>query len=240
MRDPRIPLRASPGMAVRLERTLGAHAQWHPLCRILGIVEQESRGQSLAALEVSLRTPLAGVLAPDQSDSWRSRMVPWTAALLAEAHDTQFGTWDKDTVWLKALLPKLEASLQRLRTQQPPLSDAAIATRLNAEVENELRNEILLDIDYQALAKAQNDPYTGEYGFWTALATLLPAWRDRLPLAPAEVELLLQWFDAAFAQKWKHCADVLSAAGVMRFTPDAIATVRARIAGLAAPAPESS
>jgi hypothetical protein len=136
------------------------------------------------------------------------------------------------------LKPWIEAyrHLVQERTKRPENADpaAACGAGLAAASGYELASAFLRFGGDQAkdFLKGENNPFLNAEGFWVALASILPAWRDRFPLTRSQVDALLASFDATYDEAWKNSIRDLALSGLFRFTPETMARVRVQVVGL--------
>jgi hypothetical protein len=222
--DARIPLILSDLVRQRLAAYASTGTDWIPFCRILGIIRSQPRGQAIEALQISVRKPR--FVQPE----WSTRLIDEAKKMKGDRgygsdHDYYFSTWIK----------LYRATVQEARLNHKGLEDPALAAACGPD----FASALLRFSSYYAdnMLKNESNPYTGAEGFWTAAATILPAWRDRFPLTLPQVDALLREFDATYDEAWSNSMQDLAMSGLFRFTPEAMSRVRARIAALGSDAP---
>jgi hypothetical protein len=153
----------------------------------------------------------------------------WSTRLIAEANEMKDQkVYRPDDTFLESWIRKYRYFVEAAREKHGRDADLA------ASCEYEFASTFMRFGGFQAtyFLKDENNPYLHAEGFWTALASLLPAWRDCFPLTRPQVDALLASFDATYDEAWKNSIRDLAMSGLIRFTPEVLAQVRARVAGL--------
>jgi hypothetical protein len=229
--DARVPLMLSDVVRKRLRAYASTGTDWIPFCRTLGIIRGQPRGRTIEALQISVRTP-------------KPVELGWPMRLIDEANTMKsrkaYSSDDDDFLksWIRAYRHLVQERAKRPEDADPA---AACGAGLAAASGYELASAFLRLGGYQAkyFLKDENNPFLNAEGFWIALASILPAWRDRFPLTRPQVDALLASFDATYDEAWKNSIRDLALSGLFRFTPEVMARVRVRVAGLS-PDAESS
>jgi hypothetical protein len=214
--DARLPLILSDPVRKRLTAYASGGADWLPFCRTLGVVRRQAREQAIQVLQVSVRTP-------------RFPNLGWSTGLISEAREMKrWRAYSSDSDF--HFLGWVEA--YRAFVADPhkfPLGSNAPAFATPAEPDFAW---VMLRVGGGDALKHENNPYRNAEGFWTALASVLPAWRNYFPLTAPQVDALLREFDATYDTEWRGSMKDLALSGLLRFTPEVMDTIRKRIAGL--------
>jgi hypothetical protein len=214
--DARVPLILSDIVRQRLAAYGSTGTDWIPFCRTLGIVRDEARGRAIEVLQLSVRTP-------------RPVQKGWSTRLIDEANEMKGQkVYRPDDTFLENWISKYRYVVEAARQEHGVSADRTMPG------EYELASTFMRFGGFQAtyFLKDENNPYLHAEGFWTALASLLPAWRDCFPLTRPQVDALLASFDATYDEAWESSIRDLAMSGLIRFTPEVMARIRGRIAGL--------
>jgi hypothetical protein len=189
-----------------------------PFCRILGILRVGARGPQLDLLQISMRMP-------------RLVEAGWSAGLIEEASHIRFyKAWSNDSIYLKDQIDLYQAIIAAAKDEHPGIDDEALALQYGSDLAAIIRRERSLR---NRASQVENNPYERAEGFWTFLASVLPHWRDRLPVNRKQVFGLLRELDMTYDDNWQGLLHDLSLSGLFRFTPNVINNIRGRIATLA-------
>jgi hypothetical protein len=226
--DARVPLMVSENVRKRLVAYAPDTADYLPFCRTLGIVRSGAREQVIQVLQVSVRSP-----------SFPG--IGWAADLISEARqvkasrayssdgDVNFRDWVKTYRAFVANPHGYTLPADAPQFKAPSAPDFAwVILNLRAGSESSPHAWV----GGREAVRHENNPYRNAEGFWTALATILPAWRNYFPLTRLEVDALLREFDATYDETWRNSMKDLSASELFRFTPEVMDGIRARIDGL--------
>jgi hypothetical protein len=225
--DPRLPLLIDGGALDQLAVMLADAAEWMPFARTLGILRREPRGPILRVLQIFLR-------------HLHSVSVDWAPRLLHEA-EYSFLAYKSDSDlsdWIVMYRASVNAAREQHRTP-PNLALGAIRDPDNAALAETCGADLAKDLlrfdsgDAEFFLEHENNPFHHGHGFWTGLASILPAWKDRFPLSSSEKTALLRRFDDTYNNDWETFMQDLALSGLFRYTPETIGVVRARIAAMA-------
>jgi hypothetical protein len=110
-----------------------------------------------------VRTPL--FLEPD-----------WPAQLIKEAHDIQFHKpWRSGSTYLEDWIKRYRFLVAKAESEHPGLDDEALALQWGDDLARCILEWMFIP---DRLFEVENNPYERTEGFWTMLASILPAWRD--------------------------------------------------------------
>lgn len=214
--DARVPLILSDVVRQRLSAYASTGTDWIPFCRTLGIVRGQARGRAIEVLQLSVRTP-------------KPVETGWSTRLVHEANEMKNQkVYSPDDTFLEGWIKKYRYVVEAAREKHGPRADLAALCGC------EFASTFMRFGDFKApyFLKDENNPYLHAEGFWTALVSILPAWRDCFPLTRPQVDALLASFDATYDESWESSIRDLTMSGLIRFTPEVIARIRARVAGL--------
>jgi hypothetical protein len=225
--DARIPLMVSEDVRKRLIAYAPDTADYLPFCRTLGIVRSGAREDVIQVLQVSVRRPSFPGIGWATDLISEARKVKASRAYSSDS-DLNFRDWIKAYRAFVANPHGYTLPADAPKFTQPIAPDFAwVILHPAAGGENQPQRA-----GGREAANHENNPYRNAEGFWTALAAILPAWRNYFPLTRLEVDALLREFDATYDQDWRNSMKDLSASELFRFTPDIMDRIRARIDGL--------
>ena len=197
--------------------------EWHPFCRILGIVRQGPLQIGIEVLQLELAVPL-----PDGRHY--SHEATWDEALIEES--TSFDYVRREVEWAQEELMEYESG--RVFRNLSSLSNARLVTSVEAEKEELLARGIALagSGPSRSLTRKASSPFDGMDAFWCSVAALLPPWNEQFRFDSDKLSALLIAFDKAYGDEWQRIAANSALVGAIRYSPAVMATARSRIAGL--------
>ncbi len=226
--DARIPLVLSENVRKRLVAYAPDTADWLPFCRMLGIVRSGAREQLIQILQISVRRPTFPGICWASDLISEARKVKTLRAYSSDEHD-DYRDWIGQYRAIAKNPGGYRPAADAPKFTQPIAPDFAWAV---ANLGTGTTDQSPSWVGGRKAVGRENNPYCNAEGFWTALAAILPGWRNYFPLTDLEVEALLREFDATYDEDWRNSMKDLAASELFRFSPDVMARIRARIVGL--------